>query len=118
MTGAAGAFLKRCMSHRIEQTFLRAAMGVMTVGARVWTWLDILVGRQEIWPLGFMTLRTKLAGFFAEHAKLVGTVGLMTQETVFHCRVVDHSLAPIFGNFIVATETDDGLSFFEDMVMG
>ncbi len=93
-------------------------MGVMAAVAGVRTWLYVFMGRKKIRVRNFMTFRTKLGTFFVEHALFVGAVGLMTLQAVFDCRFVDHSLAPIFCNFIVAAETNNGLSFFENMIMG
>lgn len=118
MTGTAVALLERRVAYRIEQSFFRTAMGVMTAVTGIWTWFNVFVGFQEISALHNMAVRAKLAAFFGEHALFIRAVCLVTLQAVFDCRFMYYSLTPILGNLVMTAEADHRLSFFEDMVVG
>ena len=42
----------------------------------------------------------------------------MALQTVFDCGFMNDPLAPILGNFIMTTEADHGLAFFQYMIVG
>ena len=87
-------------------------MGIVTAAAGVGTWFDVSVGFEELRACGDMAVSTELGTFFAEHALHIGAVSLVALQAVFDCRFVNHSLAPILCNFVVAIKADHRLSLF------
>ncbi len=118
MTGTAVAFQKRCMANRIEQAFIRASVGIMTVVTGIGTWFDSLVKCNKIGACYGMAICTEQAAFFVDHSLLIRSMGLMTLEAVFGSGSVDHTFPPELGNVRMAGETDHWLRLFQYIVMG
>lgn len=93
-------------------------MGVMTAATGIQAGLDPTMGAKKFWASHLVTIRAELTTLFAEHAGDVGAVGLVALEAVFGGRLVNHTLAPVFGHFGVAAETDHRLAFFEYIIVG
>ncbi len=93
-------------------------MRVMTAVAGIRPGFNVFVNFDEINTRDNVTVRAEPTSFFGEHPLFVGTMGLMTLQTVFDCGFVDYSSTPILCNFTMATETHYRLPFFEDVIMG
>lgn len=92
-------------------------MGVVTADTGIGAGFDIAMGCKEFCSTG-MTICAEQSRPLAEHPRFIRAVGLMALETVCYSRFVDDSVTPVTGNLSMAAETDDGLSLFEDIIMG
>ncbi len=118
MTWGTGSFHKRCVANRIEQPFVRAAVSIMALHARVLARGNTLVGGEEFFGAGGMAFAAEFGYPGLGHAFFIGSMGHVTFHTVLNRRFMGNSLTPVLGHFLVTGQAEHGLAFFQDVIMG
>lgn len=106
------------MAHRVEQTPVRSAMGVVATDAGIRAGPDTVVTLQEVATRHLVAATTQGADTGPEQTFHPGTMGGMALAAVPDRRPVRHALAPEPGHIPVAGKAEHGLSLFQQGIVG
>jgi hypothetical protein len=106
------------MTYGIKKILLRAAMGIMTGGARFGPGLDTLMGGDKPFVVLFVALCAKFTGCDRGQSSIVGTVCIVASSAILCSGRMQSTIPPIFSHLAMTLEAKRRQAFAQIAAMG
>lgn len=106
MTGLAAPLLKRGMVHRIEQSLLRRAMGIMATQTGCAFGFHALMNIPKTSGLVIMAGKAELRSIHLQKGLRSPTMGGMAKPTILKGRGMGHPILPVLLDILMAGQTE------------
>lgn len=114
MTWTTLALGKWIMTDRKEQSFGRAAMGIMASETGIAARTNILMDAEKTGIIDVMAISAERPSIFLQNTLSCRAMGIMAGSAVFLGRLMGNSLRPVSGDLLVAAETEVRLIFLQN----
>ncbi len=114
MTWTTLALGKWIMTDRKEQSFGRAAMGIMASETGITARTNILMDAEKTGIIDVMTISAERPPIFLQNTLGCRSMGIMAGGAVFPGRLMGNALLPVSGDLLMTAEAEVGLIFLQD----